>query len=104
MVTLSASEPQLRSALHSTETALRRLAEYELEAPLARRLEELSERKEFLGEEEHAELMALVEFWRRRTVEKMEAKVALKELAEALPEMMSPGHAWKAARHNIATP
>jgi hypothetical protein len=89
MVTLSTSEPQLRLALNSTETALRRLANYELDPPLAGRLEFLSERKEFLNEEEHAELLALVGFARRRTIEKLEARLALKQLHEIVPEMVS---------------
>jgi hypothetical protein len=89
MVTLAASEPQLRLALTSTATALRRLAHYELDAPLARRLEALSERKEFLNEEEHAELLTLVDFARRRTIEKLEALLALKQLHEIAPEMVS---------------
>ena len=88
MVTLSTSETQLRSALTSTVTALRRLANYELESPLARRLELLSERKEFLNEEEHAELLSLVEFARRRSIEKLEAQLALKQLHEIVPEMV----------------
>jgi hypothetical protein len=88
MVTLSTSESQLRLALTSTVTALRRLANYELDVPLARRLELLSERKEFLNEEEHAELLSLVEFTRRRTIEKLEAQLALKQLHESVPEMV----------------
>jgi hypothetical protein len=89
MVTLSTSEPQLRLALNATETALRRLANYELDPPLAGRLDSLSERKEFLNEEEHAELLALVEFARRRTIETLEARLALKHLHEIVPEMVS---------------
>ena len=88
MVTLSTSEAQLRVALTSTVTALRRLADYDLEAPPAQRLESLSERKEFLNEGEHAELVSLVEFARRRTLEKLEAQVALKQLQESVPELV----------------
>ena len=88
MVTLSTSESQFRLALTSTVTALRRLADYELDSPLARRLDLLSERKEFLNEEEHAELLSLVDFARRRTLEKLEAQLALKQLHEVVPEMV----------------
>jgi hypothetical protein len=68
--------------------ALRRVAEYRLESPLDLRLQNLSERKEFLGDEEHAELMALLAFSQRRTIEKLEAQVALKQLGEILPEFV----------------
>lgn len=89
MVTLSTSEPQLRLALTSTETALRRLAGYELDPPLASRLDFLSERKEFLNAGEHAELLALVKFARRHTIEKPEAWLVLKQLLEIVPELVS---------------
>jgi len=89
MVSLAATEPQLRSALRATEAALRRLADYELGSATTRRLDDLSERKEFLDEEEHAQLLALVDFARRRTIEKLETQLALKQLHEIVPEMVS---------------
>ncbi len=89
MVTLATTEPLLREALSTTETALRRLAEYELDPGMAQRLDALSERKEFLGEDEHAALLALVEFARRRTIEKLEAQLALKQLHQIVPEMVA---------------
>jgi hypothetical protein len=89
MVTLATTEPQLRLALNTTETALRRLAEYELDPAMAQRLDELSEKKEFLDENAHAELLALVDFARRRTVEKLEARLALEQLHAIVPEMVS---------------
>jgi hypothetical protein len=89
MVTLATTEPQLRSALNATETALRRLADYELDPAMAQRLDELSERKEFLDGAEHAHLLALVDFARRRTIEKLEARLALEQLHAIVPEMVS---------------
>jgi hypothetical protein len=89
MITLPTTEPQLRLALNSAESALRRLASYELEPSLARRLEALSDRKEFLTDEEHAVLLELVDFARRRTIEKLEAQLALKQLHEVAPEMVA---------------
>jgi hypothetical protein len=89
MITLPTTEPQLRLALGSAESALRRLAGYELEPSVARRLEMLSEQKEFLNAEEHAQLLGLVEFARRRTIEKLEAQLALKQLHEVAPEMVA---------------
>jgi hypothetical protein len=53
-----------------------------LEEPIQRRLIDLSERKEFLNQEEHDELMALVDFWQNRTNDKLAARVALKLLED----------------------
>lgn len=82
MTTAPAADPRLRGALDACASSLRKLAEYELEPPLERRLRWLGERKEFLGVEEHEELLALAEFARRRTLEAFEARLALKRLAE----------------------
>jgi hypothetical protein len=67
---------------------LRRLAAYELAPPLSNRLHTLGERKEFLKEEEHEELLALVDFAHQRTIEKLEAQVALDRLRTALPGVL----------------
>jgi hypothetical protein len=80
---------ELKTALSPTVAALKRLAEFELEPSIDRRMQRLGERKEFLGKEEHAELMALVTFAQRRTIEKLEAEVALKRLRELLPELVN---------------
>jgi hypothetical protein len=77
----------IRSALAPSVSALRRLARYKLEPPLERRMHALGERKEFLGKEEHDELVALVTFAQRRSVEKLEAQVALQRLNEILPDV-----------------
>lgn len=47
----------------------------------------LGERKEFLGKGEHDEFLALVAFAQRRSIEKLDAQVALKRLNELLPDM-----------------
>jgi hypothetical protein len=77
----------IRSALAPSLSALRRLARYKLEPALARRMQALGERKEFLGKEQHEELVALVTFAQRRSIEKLEAQVALQRLNEILPEV-----------------
>jgi hypothetical protein len=87
---LSTVEPGFRSAIKTVVASLRRAASYELEAPLAHRMQELSERKEFLAAAEHDELMALIDFSQRRTVEKLEAELALKRLGDVLPELVTP--------------
>jgi hypothetical protein len=45
------------------------------------------ERKEFLTPAEHAELMAWVTFTQQRTIEKLQAELALQRLLEAFPEL-----------------
>jgi hypothetical protein len=86
---LSTIEPNFRSAIKAVLTTLRGVAGYDLEMPLAHRMQDLSERKEFLNAEEHAELIALVDFSQRRTIEKLEAQVALKRLGEIIPELVT---------------
>jgi hypothetical protein len=64
------------------------MAEYELDDAVNRRMQQLGERKEFLNEDEYAELMSLVEFTERRTREKLDAQLALNRLGEILPELV----------------
>lgn len=90
MATVAIGEPQLKQAIESCVVTLRRLAEYELEAGINKRLLELSENKEFLKKAEKEELQALVEFWQKRTIDKLEAMVALRLLGQVFPELVSP--------------
>jgi hypothetical protein len=53
---------------------------------LDQRLRDLGERKEFLSPEEHAELLALVAFTQQRTLEKLEAELALRRLQAVVPD------------------
>ena len=76
------------TALTQSMKALHRLANYELESGIQHRMQELGGRKEFLSESEHAELLSLVEFSERRTIEKLEAEVALQQLKAAAPELL----------------
>jgi|GEM_PF-1036810 len=80
--------PQLRKALEGSLSALRRLADSELPAPVAQRMQQLGERKDMLAEAERDEYLALVSFWKSRTLEKAEAAVALKQLKEAIPDLV----------------
>ena len=83
------SEPRFEDALGLCVSALRRMARYELDETVNRRMRQLGERKEFLGEDEHAELMSLVEFAERRTREKLDAQLALNRLGEILPGLVT---------------
>ena len=78
---------EFEAALGSGMKALSHIANYELEGGIQERMRELGERKEFLSESEHEELMALVDFSQRRQSEKLEAEVALKQLGKFVPEM-----------------
>jgi hypothetical protein len=82
MATTTDLEPALRTA----RQALRRMANYSLEPALDERLRDLGERKEFLTPSEHAELLALATFAQRRTLEKLEAQLALRQLDAAAPD------------------
>lgn len=84
------NEPAWQAALSSSVAALRRLANYALPPELDRRILELGERKDSLTEDERAELMAWVAFTQQRSVEKLEAEVALRRLAAVYPELANP--------------
>ncbi len=89
MSVLSTTNPQLRAAVHTCAQTLRRLAEYTLPPALDRHMRELGERKEFLSPAEHEQLLALVTFTEQRTLEKLQAELALKELQSLFPDEAS---------------
>lgn len=80
--------PQFESALSRSVQALRRFAADELEPAIQRRMRDLGERQEFLSDAEHDELVSLVEFTERRTLERLEAQAALNQLGEFVPELV----------------
>lgn len=88
MTTISTEDPQFQSAIEACAVALKRMADYELNPTLRQRMHELGERKEYLGPDEHEELLALVDFSQKRTVEKLEAQTALSRLRAALPGLL----------------
>jgi hypothetical protein len=90
MSTTAPLEPAWQAALSSSAAALRRMASYALPPEFDRRILELGERKESLTDVERAELMAWVAFTQERSVEKLEAEVALRRLSAAFPELASP--------------
>ena len=69
--------------------ALRRMADYDLEPSLHRRMQVLGERREFLSQGEQEELLALIDFAHKHTIEKLEAQAALDRLRTALPGVLS---------------
>ena len=89
MASVCTTDPEFQSALSACTDTLQRLADYELDASLERRLRDLGDRKEFLNSQEHEELLALVAFAQKRTVEKLEARVALQRLRTAIPGLVA---------------
>ena len=89
MATIIPTDPQLATALQPCIQSLRRLAGYQLPASLDQKMQDLGERKEFLSPGEHDELLALVEFAQQRTVEKLEAGVALQRLHALFPDLVN---------------
>lgn len=85
MIATGLPDSRMHEALEACAGALGKLAGYTLEPPLQRRLDDLGGRKEFLDPEEHDELLALVEFSQRRSVESLEARLALARLRDAFP-------------------
>jgi hypothetical protein len=99
MMTVSTDDPQFVSAIQACAVALRRLVAYELAPSLHNRPHTLGERKECLNQEEHEALLALVDFAQQRTLEKLEAQVALDRLRTALPGVL-PDACGRQAPHS----
>jgi hypothetical protein len=75
-------------ALRECVSALQRVAAYRFPPGLDRRLLWLSENKERLNQAEREELEAAIELSEERTIEKLQARSALKRLAEVWPKLM----------------
>jgi hypothetical protein len=86
---VSTAQPEFQEAMASCVTALRRVATYQLDPSLANRMDSLGERKEFLDPALHEELLALVAFAQQRTVEKLQAQVALDRLRALFPSLVT---------------
>lgn len=82
-------DERVQAALRTSLEALDRVANYRLSPALNKRMLDLGERKEFLGPEEHNELLALVAFSQQRSVEMLEARTAIKRLREAFPDLVN---------------
>lgn len=89
MAAVLTEDPQLQSAVQACAGTLQKLADYELDPALDRQLHQLGERKEFLSQAEHEELLALVDFAQKRTIEKLEAQAVLERLHTALPGLFA---------------
>lgn len=78
----------MESVLGDCVAALRRIANYRLPPALDRRFLWLSENKEMLSATEREELLALVDLSEEKAVEKLQARAALKRLAEIYPHLI----------------
>ena len=79
---------EFEAALDQCVAALRKTANLELSSKLEDRLCDLNERKEFLSQQEHEQLLLLVDVMHLRSIEKIEAQLALKRLRNILPEVV----------------
>ncbi len=88
MATVSMADSPIRSAFEACASTLSKIADYQLEPFLQARLQDLGERKDLLSQTEHDELVALVDFVRKRSIESLEAKLALKQLSDVFPALV----------------
>lgn len=87
MPTAVSNGQQLKRAVRTCAKTLRRLARYKFGRAFVKRLRELAEDKDSLTKAERAELSILVDFWQKRTNEKLDAQLALQYLCEVFPEV-----------------
>ena len=87
MSTLSL-DPNLYSALEEAVGVLRNVAEYRLEPEVEERMHELGENKDACSRKEREEHRELADFWRRRTLQKLQALNVLKRLHQVAPELV----------------
>ena len=76
------------SVLRACVATLQQVASYRLPPAVDRRLLWLSENQEQLTAAEREELQAVIELAEGRTVEKLQARAALKRLAETWPHLV----------------
>jgi hypothetical protein len=86
--TPTANGVSIDSLFQDCAATLQKVASFKLPTAMDRRLWWLSENNETLSESEREELLALFDFSEDRTVEKLQAKILLKRLAEVCPEVV----------------
>ena len=87
MATVSTADSQVHSAVEACASALMRITDYELEPSLQNRRLDLGERKEHLIQAEYEELIALVDFTSKRTIESLGAKIALNRVNDTVSQI-----------------
>ena len=90
MTPTTLADSRVQSALRHGVVVLKRVANYMLPAVLDWRMQKLGETKEVLDAADHEELLALVTFSHERTLEKLEAELALRELQTLIPDEGRP--------------
>lgn len=90
MTPTTLADSHVQTALRHGVHALKRLANSTLPAALERRLQQLGDNKEYLAPADREELLALVTFTHERTLEKLQAELALRELQLLLPDGGQP--------------
>jgi hypothetical protein len=89
MSTAVTNGPKFKRVMRTCVKTLRDMAAYKFGRAFRKRLRELAENKDSLTKAERVELSYLVDFWQKRTLEKLRAQVALKYLDEILPDLVS---------------
>jgi hypothetical protein len=87
MSATAATDSARNDALQATAQALQRAAGFILPPELDRRILELGERKDCLTNDERGELLAWVAFTQQRSIDIAEARIVLRRLAAAFPEL-----------------
>jgi hypothetical protein len=87
MSTLSLDQ-NLYSALEEAVNVLRGVAEYRFEQEVEERMLGLGESKDACSSAEREEHRQLADFWRRRSLQKVQALNVLKRLRDAAPELV----------------
>jgi hypothetical protein len=89
--TVSLNPPHEERVLRDCVDTLRRMATYRLPSALDHRLLWLSENKEQLDARQREELAAFVELADNRSLDKVQAKAVLDQLARIYPELAGDG-------------
>jgi hypothetical protein len=87
MSTMTLDE-NLYSALEEAVGVLRSVAEYQISSEAEEQMRSLGENKEACSAEERDIHRELADFWRRRTLQKLQALNSLKRLHQVAPQLV----------------
>jgi len=90
MAVVSEFEPAQESAIVASADALKQKADYVLPKSIDKLILELGERKDSLTPDEREELLSWIEFAQDKTLEKVTAELALRQLRRAFPQILDP--------------
>ena len=88
MAVASELEEAQESAIVASADALNQKADYILPKSIDKLILELGERKDTLSPDERDELLCWIEFAQEKTLEKVTAELALRQLRRAFPQIL----------------